>query len=157
MKTFNKCTYINAKMGPWTIKCFIKMSDCPIRRDTFTTFLLTSLDQQLKKSCDAVMSQVAQNIHRLEVELESGGNLRYEQGTPSQTWLVSSSPGPYYDVIPCLCTYRYCSCVDLVNSRLSSYDVLVSSVLGLMRLSRYKSPIMNKILNLLIETIGDLL
>ena len=47
------------------------------------------MDLQLKISCDAMMSQAAQNIHRLEVELESGGNLRYEQGTQSQTWLVS--------------------------------------------------------------------
>ena len=34
------------------------------------------------------MSQTAQKIRRLEVELESGGNLRYEQGSPSVSWCV---------------------------------------------------------------------
>ena len=29
--------------------------------------------------------------HRLEVELESGGNLHYELGTPSIGWLVTNN------------------------------------------------------------------
>ena len=51
-----------------------------------------SLDQQLKRSCNTVMSQTAQKIRRLEVELESGGNLRYEQGSPSVSWYVIVAP-----------------------------------------------------------------
>ena len=47
-----------------------------------------SLDHQVGRSCDAIMSRMAQTTHRLETELESGGNLRYELGTPSIGWLV---------------------------------------------------------------------
>ena len=47
-----------------------------------------SLDHQVGRSCDAIMSRMAQTTHRLEMELESGGNLRYELGTPSIGWLV---------------------------------------------------------------------
>ena len=38
-----------------------------------------------------------QNIHRLMTELETGGNIRFEEGKPSDKW--------------------YSSCVDLVRSR----------------------------------------
>ena len=43
----------------------------------------------MKRSCDAIMSRMVQNTHRLEVELESGGNLRYELGSPSIGWSVT--------------------------------------------------------------------
>ena len=38
-----------------------------------------------------------QNIHRLMTELETGGNIRFEEGKPSDKWFTS--------------------CVDLVRSR----------------------------------------
>lgn len=38
-----------------------------------------------------------QNIHRLMTELETGGNIRFEEGKPSDKW--------------------FSSCVDLVRSR----------------------------------------
>jgi len=52
------------------------------------------------------MSRVAQSTHRLEVELESGGNLRYEPGTPSIGWSVtnrcySNFSGPYQFYTAC--------------------------------------------------------
>jgi hypothetical protein len=41
-----------------------------------------------------------QNIHRLMTELETGGNIRFEEGRPQDRW--------------------FSSCVDLVRSRFSA-------------------------------------
>jgi len=41
-----------------------------------------------------------QNIHRLMTELETGGNIRFEEGKPSDKWFTS--------------------CVDLVRSRFNA-------------------------------------
>lgn len=60
-------------------------------RITVSCVSYCSLDQQVGRSCDAIMSRMAHMTHRLEVELESGGNLRYELGTPLIGWLVTDN------------------------------------------------------------------
>lgn len=47
-----------------------------------------------------VYNMSEQNIHRLMTELETGGNIRFEEGKPSDKWFTS--------------------CVDLVKSRFNA-------------------------------------
>jgi hypothetical protein len=51
------------------------------------------------------------NIHRLITELETGGNIRYEEGKPQDKW--------------------FSSCVDLVRSRFNSEQMKDFAVIGI--------------------------
>jgi len=57
---------------------------------------LETIYESLRKK---VYEMSEQNIHRLMTELESGGNIHFEEGKPSDKWFTS--------------------CVDLVRSRFS--------------------------------------
>lgn len=52
-----------------------------------------------------------QNIHRLMTELETGGNIRFEEGQPSDRW--------------------FSSCVDLVRSRFSADQMRAYGIIGI--------------------------
>ena len=52
-----------------------------------------------------------QNIHRLLTELETGGNIRFEEGKPSDKW--------------------YKSCIDLVQSKFSLEDMKDCGIKGI--------------------------
>ena len=58
---------------------------------------LDSIYETLKKK---IYEMSEQNIHRLMTELETGGNIRFEEGRPQDRW--------------------FSSCVDLVRSRFSA-------------------------------------
>jgi len=51
------------------------------------------------------------NIHRLITELETGGNIRYEEGKPSDKW--------------------FASCVDLVKSRFNPEQMKFFGIMGI--------------------------
>ena len=52
-----------------------------------------------------------QNIHRLMTELETGGNIRFEEGRPQDRW--------------------FSSCVDLVRSRFSAEQMKTFGIIGI--------------------------
>ena len=52
-----------------------------------------------------------QNIHRLMTELETGGNIRFEEGKPSDKW--------------------FSSCVDLVRSRFNPETMKFFGIIGI--------------------------
>ena len=52
-----------------------------------------------------------QNIHRLMTELETGGNIRFEEGRPQDRW--------------------FSSCVDLVRSRFSAEQMKNFGIIGI--------------------------
>ena len=52
-----------------------------------------------------------QNIHRLMTELETGGNIRFEEGRPQDRW--------------------FSSCVDLVRSRFSAEQMKHFGIIGI--------------------------
>ena len=58
---------------------------------------LDAIYETLKKK---IYEMSEQNIHRLMTELETGGNIRFEEGRPQDRW--------------------FSSCVDLVRSRFSA-------------------------------------
>jgi hypothetical protein len=64
-------------------------------------------ESQRKKVYD--MSE--QNIHRLMTELETGGNIRFEEGKPSDKW--------------------FSSCVDLVRSRFNPETMKFFGIMGI--------------------------
>ena len=59
-----------------------------------------------------------QNIHRLMTELETGGNIRFEEGKPTDKWFTS--------------------CVDLVRSRFNPEQMKFFGIIGInvMRVTR---------------------
>jgi hypothetical protein len=52
-----------------------------------------------------------QNIHRLMTELETGGNIRFEEGKPNDKW--------------------FSSCVDLVRSRFNAEQMRFYGITGI--------------------------
>ena len=61
--------------------------------------------------CQKIYGMSEQNIHRLLTELETGGNIRFEEGRPSDRW--------------------FSSCVDLVRSRFSAEQMKDFGIIGI--------------------------
>lgn len=69
---------------------------------------LQTIYESLRKK---VYDMSEQNIHRLMTELETGGNIRFEEGKPSDKW--------------------FSSCVDLVRSRFNSEQMKFFGIQGI--------------------------
>ena len=69
---------------------------------------LDSIYETLKKK---IYEMSEQNIHRLMTELETGGNIRFEEGRPQDRW--------------------FSSCVDLVRSRFSAEQMKHFGIIGI--------------------------
>lgn len=63
------------------------------------------LEERCREACEGVRREMREKCERWMVELESGGNVKFTPGDPTQSWFKS--------------------CVDLTGSRFSVSDVQV--------------------------------
>lgn len=63
---------------------------------------IEAVDDKFEQAVQAIKEVTHQQISRLVLELETGGNIRLEDGKPSDAW--------------------YSSCVDLMHSRFFAQD-----------------------------------
>ena len=92
---------------PWLLRQRL-WSEHGVRVVSRTLLQLSRELGALKQRVNAVSEQ---NIARLLLELDTGGNIRLEEGSPSDVW--------------------YTSCVDLVNSRFSPTDFAPHGIAGI--------------------------